>query len=212
MVPAAIVIVAAVFEICFVVLVVVADQVAERVTVVRRDEVDAGQRAAAVVLEQVTTAAQSRADIAKLAGIALPELAHRVAELAVPLFPDTGELAEVVAAGGVPGFGDHLDLREHRVLLYGVEECGARIEIVWFATEHRGQVKAEAVDVHFLDPVPQAVEDQLQSERIVNVPGVAAAGEVFVVAAVFQQPVVLELPRPRKQIVGPSSLPSPVWL
>src|SRR5215831_14822217 len=41
--------------------------------------------------------------------------------------------------------------------------------------QHRREVEAEAVDVEVLDPVAQAVEDQLRRDRVVRVDRVAAA-------------------------------------
>ncbi len=54
-----------------------------------------------------------------------------------------------------------------------------------------GQVEAEAVHVHFLDPIAQAVHDELQHARMDHVQRVAASGKVHVVALVLRrQPVV----------------------
>ena len=47
-----------------------------------------------------------------------------------------------------------------------------------------GKVEAEAVDVHFSDPVPQRIGDELQYVSLTYVDGVAAAGEVAVVPPV----------------------------
>ena len=47
--------------------------------------------------------------------------------------------------------------------------------------EDRRQVEPEAVDVHLLDPVAQAVENEPAHDRMIAVEGVAAAGEVVVI-------------------------------
>ena len=58
------------------------------------------------------------------------------------------------------------------------------------AGQDRRQVEAEAVDVHLLDPVAQAVHDQPPDDRVVGVERVAAAGVVGVPrAAVFEDVV-----------------------
>jgi hypothetical protein len=57
--------------------------------------------------------------------------------------------------------------------------------------------------VHLLDPVPQAVHDELQRPRVGHVQRVAAAGEVHVVAAVVGQPVVGGVVDPAEAERGP---------
>lgn len=53
-----------------------------------------------------------------------------------------------------------------------------------------GQVKAEAIHMHFLDPVAQAVNDKILHHRMVGVDGVAHAGEILIVARVVGQDVI----------------------
>jgi hypothetical protein len=62
-----------------------------------------------------------------------------------------------------------------------VEERAQPIDVV-SSRAARGQVEAEAVDVHLLDPVAQAVHDELQRARVRHVQRVAAARVVHVVA------------------------------
>ena len=85
-VPGAVVVgaVAVVLEVGLVVLVVVGDEVAQREAVVGGDEVDRGERVAAVLLVEVAGAGQARGELADV-GLAAPEVAHRVAVDAVPL-------------------------------------------------------------------------------------------------------------------------------
>ena len=72
-----------------------------------------------------------------------------------------------------------------------VEERAEPVDLVQLARERRGEVEAEAVDVHLRDPVAQAVHDQLQHARMQHVQRVAAAGVVHVVArVVVHEPVV----------------------
>src|SRR5690606_23390731 len=95
-------------------------------------------------------------EVRQEARVALPEAAHGVAELAVPLGPAGRELADPVAARpDIPRLADQLHVREHRVLHDGVEESAARIEPVRLAAEDRAEVEAEAVDVHLEHPVAQ---------------------------------------------------------
>ena len=99
----------------------------------------------------------------------------RVAVLVVPLVPARREVADLVAAAAdVPGLGDELHLREHRVLADGVEEGAQTVDLVQLARERRGEIEAEAVDVHLQHPVAQRVHDQLQHARVLQVERVAA--------------------------------------
>ncbi len=58
-----------------------------------------------------------------------------------------------------------------------VEEGAQPVDFVQFSRQRAGQVEAEPVHVHFRDPVPQAVHDQLQHVGAEHVQRVAAAGD-----------------------------------
>ena len=174
-----------------VVLALVRHQVAQREAVVGRDEVDRGDRPAPGVLVQVGRSGQARGELAERLRLAAPEVAHRVAVLAVPLRPLRGEVADLIAAGpDIPRLGDQLHLRDDRVLLHEVEERRQAIDLVELARERRGQIEPEAVDVHLEHPVAQRVHDQLERVRRPHVERVAGAGVVGVEALVLLQVVV----------------------
>ena len=79
---------------------------------------------------------------------AAPEVPHRVAVHPVPLGPEDGEVADLVAAlADVPRLGDQLHLGEDRILVDDVEEGREAVDVVELAGERRGEVEAEAVDV-----------------------------------------------------------------
>jgi hypothetical protein len=87
------------------------------------------------------------------------------------------------------------------------------VDRVQLARQRRSQVEAEAVDVHLQHPVAQRVHDQLQHARVLHVERVAAAGVVHVVAWLSgDQPVVGGVVDAASDSVGPSWLPSAVWL
>ena len=154
------------FAVGFVVLLVVGHQVVEREAVVAGDEVDAGVRPAAAPFVQVAGAADARGELRGHAAVALPEPAHAVAVLAVPLRPNDGKVADLVAAfAQIPRLGDELHLAEHRVLMDDVEERTQLVDFVQLAGERAGQIEAEAIDVHVDHPVAQAVHDELQHAR-----------------------------------------------
>jgi hypothetical protein len=75
-----------------------------------------------------------------------------------------GEAAHLVEAAGVPGLGDQLGAGQGRVGV-DVPDEGARAHglAALVARQDGRQVEAEAVDVHLLHPVAQAVEDHART-------------------------------------------------
>ena len=59
------------------------------------------------------------------------------------------------------------------------------------ARQRAGQVKAEAVDVHFCEPIAQAVHDQLQHTRIAHIERVATPSVVHIIALVLRGQAVV---------------------
>ena len=82
----------------FVVFVVVADEIVQRETVVRGNEIDAGVGAAAVVLVEVRAARQAISHLADPPFVAFPKAADRVAILAVPLRPEDRKITDLITA------------------------------------------------------------------------------------------------------------------
>ncbi len=56
-----------------------------------------------------------------------------------------------------------------RILLHGLEEGAVAVRSRVAAAEHGCQVETEAVDVHLLHPVAQAVHHHLQHARVADV-------------------------------------------
>ena len=79
---------------------------------------------------------------------------------------------------------------QHRVLPAGVEEAPVLVEAVRLAGKDGGEIEAEAIDVHLLRPVAQAVRHHLEHAGVAQVDRVAGAGVVDVVAPVGRQAVV----------------------
>ena len=186
-VPRAVVLlaVAVVLAVGLVVLLVVRDQIAQREAVVRGDEVDAGVGAPRGALVEVGAAGEAGAEFRQRLVAAAPEVAHRVAVLAVPLGPQRREVADLVAPfADVPRLRDQLDPVDHRILLDEIEERAEAIDVVQLARQRRREIETEAVHVHVEHPVAQAVHDQLQHVRVHHVQRVAGARVVHVVAAV----------------------------
>ena len=114
-------------------------------------------------------AARRVASFGELAFVALPERAHGVAELVVPLRPAGREAADLIAARtDVPRLGDQLHRRQHRVLQAALQEAVRRIEAVVLARQDGAEIEAETVDVHLGHPVAQRVGDHLQHVRLLR--------------------------------------------
>ena len=76
--------------------------------------------------------------------------------MVIPFRPAQRKVADLITAmAQVPRFGDKLDLVEHRILPDRVEEAAQVFDLAGLARQRRSQVKAKAVDVHFLDPIAQ---------------------------------------------------------
>ena len=80
----------------------------------------------------------------------------------VPFQPAARKPAHLVTTGTqIPRLGDHLHLRQHRVLPYGHKKCSFRAEPVFATAQHRRQVEPEPIHMHGLHPITQAVHHQL---------------------------------------------------
>src|SRR3954471_20454425 len=90
--------VAIVLAIGFVVLVVVAEQIGQRETVMDGDVIDAGAGRAVVVMEQVGGSGHAARDLADQAAFAAPVAPHRAAITVVPFRPLRGKRADLIAA------------------------------------------------------------------------------------------------------------------
>ena len=124
--------------------------------------------------------------------VAPPEAAQPVAILAVPLGPQAGKLTHLVSAfAHVPGLGDQFHLGNHGVLIDDVEEGGEAVDGVELARQGGGQVEAKPIHAHFLDPVAQAVHDELEHLWMAHVEGIAGAGEIPVKALILGNEAVI---------------------
>ena len=86
-------------------LLIVADQIVQRETIVRGDKIDAGVRASPVVLVQVGASAEPVRHLADASLIAFPKTANRVAVFSVPFRPRRRKIPDLIAAlADVPRF------------------------------------------------------------------------------------------------------------
>ena len=201
-VPAPVVVgaVAVVFAIGLVVLGVVGDEVVEGEAVVTGHEVDALLGLALLVGIDLGAAGQAVGHARHRARLTAEEAPDIVAEPPVPLLPAVAhERADLVQAGGIPGLGDELRAREHRVRLDVPQDGRTRHRVTrGAAREHRGEIEPEAIHVHRLDPVAKAVHDHPPDDRLVGVERVARARVVGVAGAVVLEDVVGHVVEPAK--------------
>src|SRR5215472_6079837 len=131
------------------------------------DEIDRGPGFTAAVIEDVARSAEPRSDHARRR-LAAPEVAHRVAELVVPLGPSRREGPDLIAAGtAIPRLGDQLDRTQLRVLATRLQETALIVEAARIACQNSAEIEAEAVDVGFGGPVAQAVGDHFDHPHVV---------------------------------------------
>src|SRR3954451_8778519 len=97
---------------------------------------------------------------------AAEEVADVVAKAAVPFLPTVAdETTNLIKAGGIPRFGDHLDARELGIGLDVPEDGRTGHHLPGgVAGEDRGKVEAEAVHVHFGDPIAETVQDHAAND------------------------------------------------
>jgi len=113
------------------------------------DEIDAGVGIAAAYAIQIAGAGEPLRKLAYESAVAFPVGAHRIAVFVVPLGPAEREISHLITAlAQVPGLGHQFDLGEHGILMNDVEESAEPVDLVQLARERRGEIEAEAVDVH----------------------------------------------------------------
>ena len=173
-------------------LLVVAHQIVHGEAVVRGDEVHGCDRSAAIDLIQVGTAHESAGEFRQRGRLRAPEVAHAIAVAAVPFGPAGREAAHLIAARAeIPRFRDQLDAGDHRILFDDVEEGRQFVDFLELTGQCGGKIESESVDVHFGDPVAQAVGDELQGVRRAHQQRVAGACGVEVVSAVVVDQTVV---------------------
>ena len=201
--------VAVVFAVGGVLLVIVRDEIAQREAVVRRDEVDAGGRMAAVMLIEIGTAGEARGEFRERGIHAAPIIARRVAVFAVPFRPARRKIADLIAAvADIPRLGNQLDAGNERVLVDNIEKRAEPVNRVKLPRKGGGEVESEAVHMHVLNPIAQAVHNQAQHVRVHHVQRVARAGEIHVIAAlVVNKPVIGRIVNAAKAEHGAEMIP-----
>src|SRR6185437_11754457 len=134
-IPTAIIVgaVAIVFAICLIVFRVVADQVLQREAIMRGHKIYAGVGLAAAACIKVARSCNSISQLTNQAAITLPIRTHRVPIFIVPLRPANWEFSYLISAlAQVPGLGNKLHLRQHRILMNDVEKRAQPVHLMQF--------------------------------------------------------------------------------
>ena len=148
--------VAIVLAVRLIVLVIVADQIQQRKTVMDGDEIDARPGSAAAVAENVGRARNPRGEIGDQPLVSLPKPPHRIPVLPVPFGPAGREIPELISIGAeIPWLGHELQTGHDRVLPDRVEKRAALPVIAVLACQGRAQIEAKAVDMHLLHPIAE---------------------------------------------------------
>ena len=108
------------------------------------------------MIEQVGRAGHAARYFADQAAFAAPVSPHGAAVAVIPFRPLRGKRADLIAAEPqIPGLGNKFDRGENRVLPDRREEPAVAVKSVRPAAESGGEIESEAVDVAYLDPVPE---------------------------------------------------------
>src|SRR5690606_36473525 len=107
-----------VFAICFVMALLVGDEIAQGVAVMRGNEVDAGGGTTRGMCVEVRAAGKAGSHFANGLRFPAPELAHTVAIATIPFAPDRREVAHLITAlAQVPGLGNQVHLTDDGILM-----------------------------------------------------------------------------------------------
>ena len=82
----------------------------------------------------------------------------------------------------IPGLGNKLDVGNDRILLDDIEEGRELVNFRELAGKRGGQVEPETVNMHFGDPVPQRIHDQLKGMGGAHKQGIPGPRSVEIVA------------------------------
>ena len=71
-----------------------------------------------------------------------------------------------------------------------VEEGAELVDIVQFASKRRSQIEPKPIDVHLLNPIAQAVHDQLQHSWRLHIKGITASRVIFIIPGLIGDSIV----------------------
>ena len=197
--------VAVVLAVGLIVFVLVSGQIVSSEAIVSGDEVDGSDWSADAVRlrvrEEVSAAREARGEfgsggvfpVAGVRGTRLePERPHVIAKAVIPFGHRGGEVAYLPSTEtDIPRLCNELGAAQHRIGGECNEEWVVGRKASCGAAQRRREVKAEAIDAHHIDPVPERVERHLDDGRMPKVKRVARACHIVVVLRVHRLMAVI---------------------
>src|SRR5690606_8629365 len=130
--------------------------VAKGKSVVRRHQIDRGERFSPLTLKHIAGGGKSSGKLTQRQTPFKPQTARRIAEMIVPFRKWRREIPHLIAAfTDVPRFSDQLHARKYRTVFNRLQQRRLLAERRRSA-HHRSQIEAETVDMESLNPVFQA--------------------------------------------------------
>src|SRR5689334_11587045 len=170
-------------------LVRVADQILERESVMRRDEID--RRYWTPRRENVARTRDTPRHFADHRGIAPPKPPDSIPVLVIPFAETRWKTAQAVTTRSrVPWFGNELQFRQFRISIHFGKEAGMRIEFAILPAQYRCKVETEAVGPK-ASPITKRIEHHQPHHWMGNVESIPRSSIVDVsVPMLGHQPVV----------------------
>src|SRR5690606_38491499 len=190
-----------VFTVREVVLLVVGDEIVEGEPVMSGNEVDAGCRAAVVVLIEVGTSGESGSKFSEHTIRTSPIVPDTIPILTVPLSPARRKVSYLIPPfADVPRFSNEFYLGDYRILMDDIEKRTQFLDAVEFTRQRGGQVEPESIDMHLLYPVAKTVHHQPEYDWLIGFQCVTGACVIHVEPfVVFDEPIVGSVVYPFKR-------------
>ncbi len=145
------------FPVIEVVLVLVAHEISQRISIMCGDKVDAIRRIP-VAAVQVVRSAETSCKIFSLPISAFDKAADCIPIFPIPFGPFPWKTADLVQSGCIPRFGDQLSASEYRIFCNRLNErrIFQRLSIP-VSCQNRGQVESKSIDMHFTYPIMERI-------------------------------------------------------
>src|SRR5262249_39913488 len=107
------------------------------------------------------------------------ETSDIVAKTSVPLLPTVANKApDLIKTSSVPGFRNEFRASQHRVGFDIPQHRWVGQDLTRrTARQDGGEIETEAVHVHFLNPISEAVHDESANDWVVGVEGISSTAE-----------------------------------
>ncbi len=144
------------------------------------DEIYALLRLALLMAVDVGTGQKPRNKAVDTTIVTFQKTAHVIAKLSVPFLPAvTDKTADLIQPSHVPRFGNKLYSRQGRVRFYVPEDrrIFERMPLT-IPGEYGCQVEAEAINMHFLNPVVETIDNKPSNYMMIGIKCITTAGVI----------------------------------